>query len=480
MGSMSSSQALPSGLAVGSPEFRTGWAQVTSVLIVGYLCVSRSFAYLGLPWIDLYVGEIVLIALLLVGPMTKQGRWVRVALRVRRLKRLERLLMLFLCYGAMEAVRGMLKGHPVFTAARDTAFNYYSFYVFLGIWAGLSDRDLLRRAVRILAWWNGCYGLAYVLLLSRLPLTMPGTANAASTVPLFSEPYGSGIALLGLLAFEPKLRKVWHLLALNALVMLWVQVRAEWVGFAVGLILFAWCTKRIKPLAIAAALAVVLLGFMYVARVDLPSPSGRGGRISVNDIISRAAAPVNKDLASRLAPQSEADFFAVTADWRLLWWAGIWTQIHTSVSSELLGLGYGYPVGDLNPMIDPGTFIQTPHSVFFYALGFTGWVGVVLFTLVQLEFLRLLIASYRKTGQPFGLMCWGAFMASSLFEEIFEGPFGAIPFYLLIGIALAPALLSKRGGTRVAHQVTSGQRGGVPGQVANVLRLPQSNEGSDE
>jgi len=440
--------ASPREVARASPEhpktLPAKWSRIAIFLVIGYLSMSRSFAYLGLPWINLYIGEIFLAAFLLFSPRTNKGRWVSVALRLQRLKRLKWLLLLFLCYGGFEALRGMLKGYPAFTAARDTAFNYYPFFLFLGIWAGVRDRDLLRRVVRMLAWWNGVYGLAYVVILSRLPLTMPGTANAASPVPLFSEPYGSAIALLGLLAFEPELRRVWHLLALNALVMLWVQVRAEWVGFVAGLIVFAWCTKRLKRLAVACAAVMMLLGAMYLTNISLLSPTGRGGQISANYLIARAVAPINREFANNLAPSEDVSGFAATADWRLVWWAGIWSRVRANTSSAMLGLSYGYPIGDLNPLLEGGEFIQTPHSDFFYALGYSGWIGVAFFALVQLELLRLNARTYLTIGQPFGLMCWTALLATSLFEDFFEAPFGAIPFFLLMGMAIVPALLDRR------------------------------------
>jgi O-Antigen ligase len=441
MNDVASTPAMPLRLPARRGAILSGWAETTSILIVGYLSMGRAFAYLGLPWVSLYIGEMALGAFLLFGPRTRQGRWLQIARRTKRLRRFEWLLLLLLCYGAFEALRGILKGYPALTAARDTAFNYYPLFLFLGVWVGLKDRDFLRRVVRALAWWNGCYGLAYVLYLNRLPWTMPGTANAASTVAVFSEPLGSAIALLGLVSFEPKLRRVWYLVALNAFVMLGVQMRSEWVGFAVGLLVFAWCTKRLKPMATGGALLVALLGLMYVAKINLPSPEGRGGRISVNYIIARAVAPINKGLADDLAPPKATQQFAGTAEWRLIWWASIWQAVHANAPRALFGFGYGYPIGDLNPFIESGTFIQTPHSDFFYALAFSGWLGVALFVLLQIELGRLLFRSYTMSGQPFGLALWSMMLAWSSFGEFFEGPFGAIPFFLLVGIALAPALL---------------------------------------
>ena len=167
------------------------WASLAAFLIIGYLCMFRSFSYLGLPWLHLYIGEIALAAFLFFGPVTKQGPWLWALQRVRRLKPVRFLILMLLVCGGFEALRGWAQGHPLLTVLRDTGFNYYPLFFFLGVWTGLRDRDFVRRVVRGLAWFNGCYGVACVLFLSRIPWTMPGTGDAASAVPLFSEPSGA-------------------------------------------------------------------------------------------------------------------------------------------------------------------------------------------------------------------------------------------------------------------------------------------------
>lgn len=427
-------------------QVRQKWPNVAAFLIVGYLGLGKPFAYLGLPWISLYIGEMVLAAFLLWGPRTRRGSWLRLTWRVRPLKRFEWLLLLTLAYGAFQAFRGILQGYPPLTALRDTAFNYYPIFLLFGIWVGLRDANFLHRVVHMLALWAGCYGLAYVLFLNRVPWTMPGTDGR---VPLFLGPYGaSTVALLGLLAFEPRLKRVWHLIVLNFFVLLGVQVRAEWVGFAAGVFVFAWFTKRLKHLTLAACAFFFLLGLMYVTGLNLQTPSGRGdkvgSRISADYLVARALAPLDKNLADNLASDEDVTFAAGTAEWRLIWWANIWTEVHAKLTTTLIGFGYGYPIGDLNPEIQPGMFIQTPHNDFLYALTFSGWLGVILFSLLQFEVLQLLWRSYETTGRIFGLMCWTAFMTMSFFEDFFEAPFAAIPVFLLLGVAIAPALLAER------------------------------------
>jgi O-antigen ligase len=111
---------------------------------------------------------------------------------------------------------------------------------------------------------------------------------------------------------------------------------------------------------------------------------------------------------------------------------------------EAFGHGYGFDLFGLAPAEvrygQEDWEVRTPHSVFYYALGYTGWVGVVLFAALQLAILRLLWQSFRLDGQPVGVLFWVMGMAMASFEGGFDTPYRAIPFYLMVGMAAAPAL----------------------------------------
>jgi hypothetical protein len=126
--------------------------------------------------------------------------------------------------------------------------------------------------------------------------------------------------------------------------------------------------------------------------------------------------------------------------WRTVWWFLIWNSAHSDLTTALIGHGYGYPLGDLAPYL-AGQFIRTPHNEFFYALGYTGWFGVIIFFLFQAEFLRLLRKAHKLTGEPLGVPFWAAMMAYGMFFPLGETPYGAIPFYLIVGWLAAPVLV---------------------------------------
>ena len=44
------------------------WATFAAILLVGYLCLSRTFAYIGVPQWNAFIGEAALAALFFAGP----------------------------------------------------------------------------------------------------------------------------------------------------------------------------------------------------------------------------------------------------------------------------------------------------------------------------------------------------------------------------------------------------------------------------
>jgi hypothetical protein len=186
---------------------------------------------------------------------------------------------------------------------------------------------------------------------------------------------------------------------------------------------------------IVAALLVV----GWAADVELPSPAGRGGAVSTREIIARAVSVIDRDLAIELSPRN-ADFYAGTASWRQNWWREIWSSVHEDAGTALLGHGYGYPLSGLVPYLRQLGDLRTPHSVFFFALGYTGWLGVLLFFGFQASIGFILFRAWRFTGDTFGFSVWISSLVSAMFENTWETPFGAIPQYLILGMAAVGAM----------------------------------------
>lgn len=436
-----------------------GWFYVVVFLLLGYMCMGRSFAYWGIPPWYIFVGEVVLAWFLLFGPRWPGGRWPWIARDLRQLKGFKRALYFLIAWGLVGIAHGVYAGYSPLTAIRDFAFDYYPLYFLLGLWVGLQGNDRLPRFFRIFAWVNGIYGVVYILFLSHITWSFPGYGDRAVPVPVFGLPEYSCIALLGLLVFEKSLRRVWPLLLLNGFVMLGMQVRGEWAAFAVGLGIWAWRTRNFKRAMWGGAVVLAMLVLITVTSLDLAGPKSRGGgSISAGGLIGRALAPVDENIAASYTSKYQMD--VGTTLFRTLWWAAIWEAVNQNATRALTGFGYGYPLGDLVPYIQG--FIQTPHNVFFYALGYTGWVGVVLFFWFLAEIGRLLLRVPDDKLREFGVMAFAAMILYAAVEPYFEAPMGAIPFYLMMGIVAASLFRQRRPPSRAAARLAGGDPGLAP------------------
>ena len=413
------------------------WSRLAGFLVVGYLCMTRSFAYFGIA--PLFIGEIVLAAFLLLKPRVAFGTWAESLLRPSPLNALGLALLAFVSYGVWELGRGILAGSSLFEVLKYFIFNYYALYLFFGIWVGLQAPDFLPKLVRVVAWVHGIYGLLWVLGLSQ----MAGSLRLWAGMSLIGWPAGASVAILGLLCFERNLRAVWPVLALNITVSLAMQHRAEWVGLALALLVWGVLTRQVGRVIAVGMAGLAVIGAIELAGIQLPGRTGSG--VSLTETLGRAIVPFNPELAEQIAPDAKRHLGS--ADWRRQWWNAIWDSVHSTPTLSAFGHGYGFWLLGLLPPEQRGSSetldTRTPHSVFYYALGYTGWVGVALFGALQLTILRLAWQAFRISAQPAGVVFWVMGIGMAFFEQSFDTPYKAIPFYLLVGMAMAPALQSR-------------------------------------
>jgi hypothetical protein len=413
----------------------TLWIRAVGVILVGF-ALGKSFAYVGLPSAKLFISDIFLAISLITRPNAILGRWFGSLISFGTLHQYSWMLLLFLQYGVIQALRGFSLGHDRIVVLQELIFNVYPLYFFVGVEVGVRKPEFLRKLVRTQAWFTGIYGLLYIAVLNRIDIFFPGT-----TVPIFGQTAGA-LGILSLLCFERNLLPVCIPLCLNAFVMLGMEVRDEWLSFLVGLAVWGALTRKINRLFAGLSLVSVLLLIGYISDFSIPSPRGRGGVISTREIIGRAIAPVDPELSQELTPRARG--FAGTTYWRTSWWRAIWASTHHDLETAAFGHAYGFPMTNLVSYLQ-GEAIRTPHNDFFYALGYTGWIGVLLFYSFLATLIRLAWRVFRLTGQPFGIVFWAIVMSASLFGNLFETPFGAIPVFLWTGLIVAPLCSAEQG-----------------------------------
>jgi hypothetical protein len=429
-----SSQTIP---MAGAPvsrrvaRMRRRWRLLVEGMTIGYNAIGHAFTYIGIVPLSLLLGEIVLGWFLL----TRRDA-VNFALFSKRKSRPIELvrftMVIFLLYGVVTFLNGIVRQLPLFPMVQCSAFNYYALYLLLGIWVGVNNRPFMKQWAIALAWVQAIYGIVWLLYLNRIDYPIPG----APWVQLFSQPMGDAIAILALLSFEPRIAKVAFLCVANFFVLIGVQVRAEWLAFLLATGIWAVLSKRLTQFSSFLGIVIVLLCVGWFFDVRLPGAQGRGGEISVQGIVGRLWATFDPGGAAKYLDVSDSESVNGTVKWREDWWHAILVSIDSGdAATFFLGHGYGYPIADLSNVGGP---IRTPHSIFFFALGYGGWCGVLTFFSFQLALFYSLWRVFRITGQPFGVVFWVYELTVAHFGNYMEAPTGAIPFYLIVGICMAP------------------------------------------
>jgi hypothetical protein len=408
---------------------------VTAILVctVGYLVGGKSFAYMGLPQLNLFVGEIGLVVAVVYAPtrlaLLETLHWL---VTPSRFHVLAWCTLLFLLFGAAELARGVAYGYPPLDALKTFAFNYYALFLVLGLWAQRHRPDFLERCVMAVAWGNAIWGPLFLFVFQPLHIYVPGA------MVLVSGGTASAIALVGMLCFDRRLAAHWYLIVANVFILLAFQIRAEWLAVIPMMVVWGLLRRRLRIVLVGVLALVLALSVLALANVTLPSAGGRGGEVSLVGITGRLIAPFDEERAAQLLGDGDADAFAGTASWRTTWWTNIREGVNASDDRWLLGYGYGFELRTLAPFVEEG--VRTPHSVFHYTLGYSGWVGVFVFALFYGTIGVYLRRAQKVDGQPFGLCLWVGVLVLASFGNWFEAPFGAIPMYVLLGASLAPLL----------------------------------------
>jgi hypothetical protein len=421
------------------------WWRVATFLVVGYLCLGRSFSYLGVSYLNIFVGEIVLGVFLLV-------RGVANLVVLERLGGCSRGRMFMwlgfwsIVYGLIQVLRGVANGFGGVVALRDWAFNYYILFFLLGLVAAGRDSGAVFRTLSLFVKINGIYGTAFFVFLDdlnrRYGWSVPGTSHLNPPVPLFGGPsYGSAfsgpvVAILATVVYWSRFSIPGIWLALNTFVLLASLVRGAWLALVIGLVVLYYCQRSWRAILRRMVYALLVVG--AVGLMGLRVVTARGS-VSLGSVVARVLAPISVERAVSYASAAEVNTYYGTAEWRALWWAELWRFVHRSLRTSVFGLGYGYPIGNLHPLLRAGEFIQTPHNSVLYALAFEGWLGVVIFLMVQLSLFRLICIAEGETRAMALAVCIGLF-CGSLFEPFFEQPHNAIPYYVIAGMSVGPWL----------------------------------------
>jgi hypothetical protein len=410
-----------------------------TMLVVFYLWSSeftgKASAYVGLA----------LGALLLFGVRIFWNRWYLALTQPGDpLHRLSWALLVSLIYGIAEVIYGVLfLGHPLFTALQILIFNLCPVYLFLGIWVGFRHPGAIRAYIRFISWWTVIYVPVYFLFLKNLNLTLTGILPGTG-LDLLGNPGSGTFPLLGLLTLEPYLARFWLPIIVLILLTIANQERSDWLGLGVCLMLWGKLTGKLgRVFGILGCIVAVLL-IAALMDLKLPPIPGRGGELSARGTVARMAGAISPEMAANIGgDRSNAKFYYGTVYWREHWWAAIRSEVFKQNKTAIFGMGYGYPLARLAGRDVEKEGTRSPHSVFYFALSYSGFVGVAIFAWLEVSIFLLLWRAYKVTGETFGLVYFVYTIMGAFFGNLLEAPQMAIPFYLLLGMFLGPLLLQE-------------------------------------
>lgn len=406
-----------------------GWTKAVVLLLFGGGLIGKASAYIGLAFGGL----------LLLSTRLLWDRWfLSLTRRQHPLNEISWPFLISLLYGFAQVINGVLQGYPLRTALQILIFNINPAYIFLGVWVGSRYPGIVRVYIRFLAWYVVIYAPLYFLVLNKLTLTIGG---ADSGLSILGNPGTGSVTLLGLLAYEPELAGFWLPIVVLTCLTIANQERADWMGLGLALMVWGKLARKMNRVLIVLGAIGVVLAIAAMIDLKLPPIPGRGGELSARGTVARMAGAFSADLAEQVGgDRGDAQFYYGTVYWRKHWWAQIRNEVSRDYPTLIFGLGYGYPLANLTG--DAGTVqegTRSPHSIFYFALGYSGIVGVVIFFWLEFAVLFVLYRVYKVTGQIFGLSYFLYSVSGAFFGNFLETPAG-ISFYLIIGLCIGPMI----------------------------------------
>ncbi len=125
---------------------------------------------------------------------------------------------------------------------------------------------------------------------------------------------------------------------------------------------------------------------------------------------------------------------------RLVWWQTVARE--TVAANPVFGLGFGYDlaggfVREYAPDLADEFSTRSPHNMFMTAFGRMGLVGATIWAGIFLLIIGRTLRALRADDEMRAALWTAATMilVSSLFGVVLEGPMGAVPFWVLLGLA---------------------------------------------
>lgn len=445
------------------------WLKLLAFVLMGYACLGRGFAHLGVPL--LYIGECVLLA----GVLTVV-RYGGIGV-VARLP-IVWIWAAFACWGAVRTIP-FLSTYGL-DAARDAVTWGY------GIFAVIVAGFLLRTGKTMLVVDRYLGWAQWFLILVPVPLVLTYLIDVFIPTPL-----SGSVSLIQVRAGDAAV----HLGGVLAFVMLglakeqstprrylyWLKTLLALVGFVISAAIVACASRAALMALITATIVAVMLrpsatfilgsipivtAALLLVMVNPTWNMSQGRQVSPQQIF-------NNFKTSFSSNPSDVDLDD-SRQYRLQWWN---TILQYTIHGEYLWQGKGFGVNlaqDDEFTVSDDDATRSPHNALLCILARSGVTGLALWAVLQAVFAGSLIRAYllaRRARSNWWtsvnvwlLAYWAAFTVNSAFDVYMESPQGGIPFWSFFGLGIALLYIQSAahkdgsfGVSRFTNLVASGQ-----------------------
>ncbi len=436
-------------------ESRTLRRLETALLLAlgGYLMFDRAFAWLHVPGLPLFVGELVIV----LGVVALMSTHPRLG-RVSRVSGALKALIAYMSWGAF-LLLGAVATYGQ-DAIRDAALWYYGFVGILVVVLTMSRPSRITKWMRI-------YGRAIPYFLIWFPIAIIVDSLFDKVVPLVPDSNipvtshrtgnmavmaAAGVGFLWLVDRKGVLyteRQRVGLTALGTIVLLFAGMKnrggfvAAAVALAIALIFLRDKRSEISMVMVGAVVVLLTVGLLGNVKIGLFND---GRDVSVEQLLNNLSSVIDQDSGGSRQKSTTA--------WRL----EIWGRVLHDVTTEfpLTGFGPGPDLGErYNITTDEDVPLRNPHNSHVGVLARSGFVGVMLWAIIWLVWIpELLMARSRmmargKTVEA-GVIVWmivtvAAILVNAIFDPTLEGPQVAWWLWGILGLGISIVTLDRVG-----------------------------------
>jgi CO/xanthine dehydrogenase FAD-binding subunit len=418
-------------------------------LLAGYALFDKGFAYIRIPDVPIFFGEILMLACLaaacIATPIVRRGL---------EHSTVAKLLVLFAVCGLARTVPNV--GTYGLNAVRDAALWYYSLVAIVVCALVIHDRDLVRR-------WSDLYRRfvpwllalsVFSLLLERTPNRLPPIVPGSNFSFWDHKPANIAVQLTIAVAFlwlvpgsNRRTRSIMTAFATLLILAVATQSRSGFVAAAVGLaVVCLFATRRVRLAFAMISTVGLLFAVAWGANVHVNQP-GTNRQVSVEQFV--------QNLKSLKGGGSNAHGqLATNVEFRDQLWSGVIKKVK-SEKRVLTGLGFGPNIAaSLGFQGQQADQLRSPHNSHLDVFARMGLIGAAIWFAIWLVWLRVALRARRRLRAQgraleaglveFSIVGVTAILVNAYFDPTLEGPQVALWLWVLVGFTMGLVAISRR------------------------------------